>query len=172
MNTVPHRHYWQYAAAIVSGITVATIITLVIFSPGRSRPATSVTLHSATLGDTVRSNSFCITADHIRYDSVGDATYVPGDGYKYVILSVIVKNCSDRQIYLSPVVQLSLLTDTGDSYTLAPAPLDTPLAAGSLAPGDEQKGEVSFSIPISTTHLQLLCNQAPASGGVISISLN
>jgi len=128
---------------------------------------------TTALGQTFTTQAYSLQLSGLKYDSTGDDTYKPAAGDEFVIMTLTVKNMTDQDLQFLPVLQTYLKDSSGQSYSLAPAPLDNPIESGSILPGDTISGQVSYEVPIGKRDINLYFDSGwPGAGGAGVMSLN
>lgn len=100
----------------------------------------------------------------IRFDRQGDQIFRPGNGRKYVVVEIEVKNVSGSALPFAPVIQTYVEDLAGVRYTMAPARLDTPFIAGILQPGEVRRGQLSYNVAESVSSLDFVFESGDTHG--------
>ena len=147
------RHYkrrWPIYAAVI--FTIEAVLAIgawtLIYGSIKHRPVTA------------RNDDVKITVQNARITN-GDATYKPGNGYRYVILNAQFLNISSDTIWLAPVVQTYVKDNANHQYELAPASVIDPLEANPLAAGQQRGGQLSYVVPADSKDLSFCFIQNP-----------
>jgi hypothetical protein len=131
--------------AALIGRDVPVIMQQVSGRPA-ARPTPAALAHVYRMGDTAVQPGYELTVTMVRHDAVGTPPFVPGTGYEYYIVDLRIKNTSTMPLQIAPVVQTYLRDAGGNTYNMAPAPMERPYNAGPLAPGEERAGQISFNV--------------------------
>lgn len=108
-----------------------------------------------------------------RRDSTGNQIFQPEPGHEFIIITLSLKNLSPKPVQFFPVLQTYLKDPSGQTYNLSPAPLTSPINAGSLLPDDTVTGELSYQIPIGLSRLVFYFDPGwPGAGKTSAISLS
>jgi hypothetical protein len=98
-------------------------------------------------------NTVTVKVTNTSYDKKGKQPFLPGTGYQFVIVDVAIANNTDQTFNLAPVIQSYLTDEQGNTYQMAPALLDHPLAAGRLADNVSTTGTLSYVVPQNVSRL-------------------
>lgn len=127
---------------------------------------------ATALGQALATAAYNLRLSDLKYDQTGDDTYKPASGNEFVVITLTISNLTSQSLQFLPVLQTYLKDSRGKSYSLTPAPLDSPIQSGSLLPGDTISGQVSYEVPIGTTDLNLYFDSGwPGAGGAAVMSL-
>lgn len=102
--------------------------------------------------------------------STGKQPFTAPKGKEYTILTLYVKNRSDKPIQVLPSTDTYIKDSGGNIYYTSPNALSNPFRAGQLSPGESIKGELSFLTPTDVT-LKFYVD-AIWSGSVIPFAIN
>lgn len=102
--------------------------------------------------------------------SNGVGPFVAPEDKEYILLTLTVKNRSDKPIQVLPSTDTYVKDQAGNVSYLTPFALEAPLRAGELLPGEVIKGDVSYMVDKSSTNKFYV--DASWSGAVIPFSLN
>lgn len=111
------------------------------------------------VGDTAeKSDSYRITVTNIsEYKSSNEFIQAP-EGKKYIIANVEIENLSkDNDIIVSSIACFNLLGLDGTKYDFAITDADS-ILDGTIAPGRNLKGNVTFEVPNDLTEAELEVN--------------
>lgn len=94
---------------------------------------------------TVEMGAAAIVTAPIRYEA-GNGTFAAPAGKQYAVITLTIKNRSDKPLNVLPTADFYMKSTKGDVAYESPFTLAEPLRAGELLPGDTIKGEVSFLV--------------------------
>lgn len=89
----------------------------------------------------------------LHFDLTGQEPYKTPPGYKFAILTLTVTNHGGAVFNFAPVLQTVVQDGSGNKYEMSPAPLNNPIAAGPVSPGESRTGQLSYLVPSDTKAL-------------------
>ena len=98
-------------------------------------------------GNTYSNRDYDVRIDAISRGSGEKGSLNPGEGKTYLIVTLYVKNKSNKSLPLYPVTQTYIKDSQGQTYSIGPAIVKQPFLAGDLSAGDQVKGELAYEIP-------------------------
>jgi len=143
---------WTVAGLVLSVAAAGVLVGLVALQMVGSRALAPSSVRRG-VGEVLQAAGYNLKVASVRQDDHGDSVYRPGDGYRYVIVTVTITNTGKAPIALAPVVQTSI-RGMGASYAMAQAPLANPFSADLLEAGGERTGELSYVVPMSAHDLE------------------
>ena len=108
---------------------------------------------TGVVGDTIDYYGIVITLNGLR-ESEGDDYKKPQDGNMFKVVDLTVKNNGTEQVVISSALSFALTDDQEVQYTPAISS-DVQTLDGTIAPGEELKGEISYEVAKDAKGLQL-----------------
>lgn len=119
-------------------------------------------------GELISMGAVQLRVDKTQYKE-GESPFKAPAGKRYAIISIYIKNKSDKPVQVLPSNDIYLKDDSGELAYISSFNLDQPFRAGELSPGEGIKGDLSFLI--SQDGVYKLYVDAPWSGGVIPLQI-
>ncbi len=105
-----------------------------------------------------------LTVSDIRHKPATKRFAAP-DGYEYVLLTLTVRNNSEKPLDVFPSSDTYIKTASGNVSYLTPYDLVRPFHSGTVLPGESTVGELSFLVPKYSTYKFYV--EASWSGGAV-----
>jgi len=120
---------------------------------------------------TAEAGAYALTVTSVQADTQGRRPYVPARGYVYYVADVRLKNTGQNPLAVNPVAQMFVRDSKGTVFAPVNGPVDTPLAADTIAPGEERAGQLSFLMLQSRTGLRLTFDPNPVAAAPVTFDL-
>lgn len=119
-------------------------------------------------GISIKSGLVTMSVEKVRFDT-GQGRSKSPPGQQHAIVNFIVQNNSSQVINILPSTDTYIKDSTGNVSYLSPYNLDKPFRAGALSPGEQIKGELSYTTA-SSGDLKFIVDSI-WSGGPVSFKI-
>ncbi len=153
-----------FAASVIL-FALALIMLLLAYRMQRSARLPAATPQTAiTLNQPISMGAVEMKIEKVTLTG-GEAPFIAPAGKKYALVSLDVKNKSDKPIQLLPSSDTYMKSSDGEIAYISPYGLADPFRAGEVLPGERLKGELSYLISSDKEYKFYI--DAIWSGGVI-----
>ena len=143
-STIKSSHIaFKLALCLIAGLATGALI----YSFTNNRTQFSKQVQSYKAGKTYSNNNYDVRIDNVTRGSGEKGSLNPGAGKTYLIITLYVKNKTNKTLPLYPVTQTYIKDSAGQTYSIGPAMVKQPFLAGDLIAGDQIKGELAYEIP-------------------------
>ena len=98
-------------------------------------------------GNTYANKNYDVRIDNVSRGNGEKGSLNPGAGKTYLIVTLYIKNKTNKVLPVYPLTQTYIKDSAGQTYNIGPAIVKQPFLAGDLAAGDQIKGELAYEIP-------------------------
>lgn len=133
----------KLALCLVAGL----IGGLIGYSVVKDQNQFSKKIQTYKAGKTYANKNYDVRIDNVSRGNGEKGSLNPGSGKTYLIVTLYVKNKTNKVLPVYPLTQTYIKDSEGQTYNIGPAIVKQPFLAGDLAPGDQLKGELAYEIP-------------------------
>ncbi|MBL8121871.1 DUF4352 domain-containing protein [Candidatus Saccharibacteria bacterium] len=152
---------WLFVGTLV--LFVASLITLGI-AQSIVQKRTHVPYAGVAQGKAITVGSSTITIQKVVHKP-GTSHFAAPGGYEYLIVTLRVRNNSEKPFNIAPSIDTYTKTSTGKVAYLTPYELAEPFHSGTILPGESTEGELSYLVPKQASYKFYV--EASWSGGVV-----
>ena len=157
--------YWLFG---LSGGLLIVSLAILVMARSIATEHTRVPFAGIAPGIPVTNGVSTVTVRNIRH--CGDAKpFTAPDGHEYLVLTLRVRNNSEKPVQVFPTTDTYIKTSTGAVSYLTPYVLANPFHSGTILPGESTEGELSYLVPKNTPYKFYV--EAGWSGGVVPFML-
>ena len=148
-KSVHHRKVHKSVSWLVLAIWATVIVGTAVVSYGYFQNHRNLT---------ITQNGIVLKVNKVTYDDVGATPFNAPPGWKFVLVDVSVTNNNGNEFNFAPVIQTSITTDEGGSYSMSPTLLPQPIKAGPVQAKATVSGTLSYLRPINAKNPTLQFN--------------
>jgi len=149
------------------GFSIALLLlslTILVVARSIAAERTRIPFAGIAAGKPITSGVSTVTINNIQYKP-GAHSFLAPDGYEYLVLTVNVRNNSEKPINVFPTTDTYVKTVDGTVSYLTPYELANPFHSGLILPGESTRGELSYLVPKQRSYKFYV--EAGWSGGII-----
>ena len=151
---------------VISGILLG--LTIKLQNDYRHDTASASAASGYPAGTEVTKGLVSMTVQKVSYTK-GQGSFTAPDGMQYAIVTVAVKNRSDKPINILPSTETYIKDEKNNLHYLTPFKVEQPFRAGNAPSGETLTGQLSYLVP-EKGKLNLFADSS-WSGDVIKIQL-
>lgn len=133
----------KLALCLIAGLFAGSLV----YSFTKNQTQFSKQVQTYKAGKVYSNSSYDVRIDNVARGSGEKGSLNPGAGKTYLIVTLYVKNKTNKVLPLYPVTQTYIKDSQGQTYSIGPAMVKQPFLAGDLSAGDQIKGELAYEIP-------------------------
>jgi uncharacterized protein with FMN-binding domain len=158
-----------YLSVVLLLFAIASLVSAYIVQQNTSKPSnSSVPFSGYSLNTPVTMGVTTMEVTKVSFSDGQPGFTAPAD-HHYAIVELTIKNNADHPIDVLPTSDTYVKDQTGKLSYLTPFVVDEPFRAGSLLPGEQVKGQLSY-MTTKTGPLKLFIDSI-WSGGVVSFKI-